>query len=167
MSWAPALRTHLDLVIDQAAEVVGTFDTAPPYVVSHRDVEQWNVLMAGDRPILIDWDTGGPESVPLETAYVLVTLACRGRDAPDPEFIRRSHAAYVAAGGEPLAARPGLLARVIGRHLASISSSLSGYFDGGHSSEQIRQRIEDLPALVAKTRAWERSVFSDWYGEMN
>jgi Ser/Thr protein kinase RdoA (MazF antagonist) len=154
--WAPALRERLEFVLEQADRVVATFNTSPPYVVSHRDVEPWNVLMTADRPMLIDWDTSGPESVPLEIAYVFVNFAIRGRDEPDPQAIRRSHAAYVAAGGHPLVVRPGLLDRLIGRHLGSITLSLQGYFDGGHSDEQIRQRIEDLPAMVANVRAWER-----------
>ena len=156
MSWARALRNHLEFVLDQASRVVETFNTSPPYVVSHNDVGPGNILMTDDGPVLIDWDDAGPESAPLEAAYVFLTIARRGRDKPDPESIRQAHAAYVAAGGKPLVAREGTLDRVIGQHLATITTPLRGYFAGGHSEEQIRARIEGLPAVVAKVRAWER-----------
>ena len=78
--WAPALRAHLDLVLQQASRVEGTFNASPPYALTHRDVEPWNVLMASDGPVLIDWDTTGPESLPLEAAvYVFTKFALRGR----------------------------------------------------------------------------------------
>lgn len=156
MSWARALRSHLEFVLEQASRVVATFNASPPYVVSHLDVEPQNVLVTDDGPVLIDWDATGPESASLQAAYVFVDFARRGRDEPDTMSVRRAHEAYVAAGGKPLIAREGLLDRVIGRHLATITTALNGYFEGGHSEEQIRARIENLPAIVAKVRAWEQ-----------
>ncbi len=153
-SWAPALRENLDLVLYQTTGVTDTFNDSPPYAISHRDVEPWNVIMTADRPMLIDWDATGPESIPLEAAYVFTEFARCGRDEPGLNSIRKSHIAYVEAGGEPLIAPK--LDRIIGRHLATITTSLRGYFDGGHSDDQIRTRIEELPAVVAKTRSWEQ-----------
>ncbi|HEY9292042.1 MAG TPA: aminoglycoside phosphotransferase family protein [Microlunatus sp.] len=154
-AWAPALRTHLDLVLEQARNVVATFDASPPYVISHRDFEPWNVLMADGQPMLIDWDTSGPESIPLEAAYVFITFARRGRDAPDPQLVRRSHRAYVAAGGQPLTAGPGLLDRMIGQHVSKIAGALGHFFDTQDGELKIRDRIERLPATVGNARAWE------------
>ncbi|GAB3418364.1 phosphotransferase enzyme family protein [Flindersiella endophytica] len=158
-SWAPALREQLDFVLDQSTRVLATFNASPPYVVSHLDFKPSNVLLAGDRPIVIDWDSAGWESVPLESAYVFVDFAGRAHGLdPDPEVIRRAHAAYIAAGGEPLVVRTGSLDRVIGQHLATITTALGGYFQGGHSEEQIRARIEYLPKVVAKARSWEQTL---------
>jgi hypothetical protein len=155
-SWVCALREHLELVLEQSSRVAETFNGSPPYVVSHLDVEPQNVLVTDSAPVLIDWDSAGPESVPLETAYVFFAFARRGRESPDIDAIRRSHAAYVAAGGMPLVVRAGVLDRVIGRHLATITTALVGYFAGGHSDEQIRARLERLPSVVAETRSAER-----------
>jgi hypothetical protein len=160
MSWALALRAHLGLVLEQTRQVVDTFHSAPPYILTHLDIEPQNVLMTDDGPVLIDWDTTGPDSAPLQAAFVFVTFARRGRDQPDPTAIRRSHAAYVAAGGKPMVRQPHLLDRVIGRHLATITTALGGYFEGGHSEEQIRTRIEQLPRVVATTHGWERVLES-------
>ena len=154
--WAPALRQHLDLVLEQSDQVITTFDTSPPYVISHLDVEPQNILITDGHPVLIDWDSAGGESVPLETAYVLVGFARRHRDPVDR--IRHSHRAYRRAGGAALPDRPQLLDREIGRHLASIATALSGFYAGGHRPEQIRERIDRLPAVVARARAGEELI---------
>jgi hypothetical protein len=135
---------------------VGTFNASPPYALTHRDVEPWNVLMASDGPVLIDWDTTGPVSLPLEAAYVFTKFALRGRDAPDPQLVLRCHRAYVAAGGTPLVATPGSLDRMIGYHLAAIAGALGHSFDTRDGDRQISNRIDRLPNTVANARAWER-----------
>lgn len=154
-AWAPALREQLGLVLDQARNVVATFNASSPYALSHRDVEPWNVLIAHGGPLLIDWDTTGPESIPLEAAYVFITFAKRGRDHPDPQLVHRSHQAYVAAGGQPLTAAPGLLDRMIGQHLSKIAGSLGHFFDTHDDEQKIRARIDRLPETVANARRWE------------
>jgi thiamine kinase-like enzyme len=156
MSWAQPLRANLDLVLNQSRRVAETFRSTPPYVLTHLDVEPQNVLVTGTGPVLIDWDATGPDSAALQAAFVFVEFARRSGAEPDPGALRRSHDAYVAAGGQPLTSRPHQLDRVIGRHLATITTALGGYFEGGHSEEEIRSRIEELPAVVAGTRACER-----------
>ncbi|HEY9290227.1 MAG TPA: hypothetical protein VIP98_03000 [Microlunatus sp.] len=64
----------------------------------------------------------------------------------------------------PLAIRSGVLDRVIGRHLATITTALGGYFAGGHSDEQIRARLERLPMVVAETRSAERLLAAAFPG---
>lgn len=154
-AWAPSLRTHLDLILKQSRNVVATFNASPPYALSHRDVEPWNVLLADDRPTLIDWDTTGPESIPLEAAYVFTTFARRGHDAPDHQLLHRSQQAYLDAGGSPLPDQPGLLDRMIGQHLSKIAGALGHFFDTQDDDQKIRDRIERLPATVEKARTWE------------
>lgn len=155
-AWARSLRSHLDLVLEQTATVVATFDTSPPYAFSHRDFESWNVLMSDSGPQLIDWDTAGAESVPLEAAYVLTRFAVRGRQVPDQQLLDRSHRAYVAAGGTPLTAKPGLLDRMIGTQLAKIADALGRVAETQDDELRIRDRIEGLPATVENARSWER-----------
>lgn len=157
-AWASALREHLDLILEAAGRIVGTFARTGPHVISHRDVEPWNVLIRAEdgRPMLIDWDTAGPESAPLEAAYAFIAFARRGRDEPDQQQIRRAHDAYVAAGGEPLTGRPGILDRIVGQQLSIIASDIGGFFDVANSEERIRERIESLPSVVANADRWER-----------
>ncbi|HVX43828.1 MAG TPA: aminoglycoside phosphotransferase family protein [Mycobacteriales bacterium] len=155
ISWAGALERNFELVVEESRRVAATFRSASPYVLSHLDIEPQNVLMTEAGPKLIDWDATAADSAELQAAFVFVEFARRGRTEPDPAAVRASHEAYVAAGGQPLTPRPYLLDRVIGRHLATITTALGGYFEGGHSEEQIRARIEELPTVVADTRAAE------------
>lgn len=155
-SWAPVLRRRLDLVLDHAGRVVRTFADSGPHVLSHRDVEPWNVLITESGPMVIDWDTVGPESAPLEAAAVFARFAARGRDDPDLDQLRRSLAAYVAAGGEPVPRRTGILDRLIGYELSKISSALGRFFDEFDDDDPIRDRLERLPAAVETVRRWER-----------
>lgn len=158
--WAPALAERLDLVTAWADRVVATFRTTGPHVISHRDVEPWNVLITETGPVLIDWDASGPESAPLETGYVLATFAGRGDADPDPELVRRGHAGYVAAGGSPLTHRPGLLDRLIGVELARIAGDLGEFFDSPIDDHRTRDRLDQLPDLIDRVRRWE-SIFTD------
>lgn len=154
-AWAPLLRERLDLILELAGAVVRTFQATPPYVMSHRDVEPWNVLVTGRGPVLIDWDTSGPESAPLEAAYVFVVFARRGRQEPDEELVRRAHAAYVAAGGHPLVAKRGLLDRMIGFQLGRLAGALGRFFDVQEPDEDTAVRLDRLPTLVEGVRRWE------------
>lgn len=154
-SWAPLLRDRLDFILGLARAVVRTFDATPPYVMSHRDVEPWNVLITDRGPVLIDWDTTGPESARLEAAYVFVVFARRGQAEPSEELIRRAHSAYVTAGGDPLIAKPGLLDRMIGVELARLESALGRSFDVQEADDKTRARLDRLPATVANVRRWE------------
>jgi Ser/Thr protein kinase RdoA (MazF antagonist) len=157
-SWAPALRTHHDLIVSLATQVVETFVASPPHVLSHRDVEPWNVLIPLDDqpPMLIDWDAAGPESAPLEAAYVFTVFARRGHDDPDLEQVQRAHAAYVAAGGQPLGARPRILDRLIGIELAKLASAIGRFFDAPEADDRTRDRLDQLPTTVANIRRWEK-----------
>ncbi|MFC7625793.1 phosphotransferase [Microlunatus sp. GCM10028923] len=155
-SWAPVLRRRLDLVLELADRVVRTFAATGPYVLSHRDVEPWNVLITESGPILIDWDTVGPESAPLEAAAVFVRFAARAGADPDLDQLRRSKAAYLAAGGEPLPVRAGILDRLIGYELSKIATALGRFFDESDDDDRIRDRLDRLPATVETVRRWER-----------
>ncbi|HVX46125.1 MAG TPA: phosphotransferase [Mycobacteriales bacterium] len=156
-SWADALRENHDLVVDLAARVTSTFATATPHVISHRDFEPWNVLVPldGAPPMLIDWDTAGPESAPLEAAFAFARFGPRGREDPDPAWVRRAHAAYVAAGGPPLTGGPGILDRMVGSELAAIAAGIGDFFDMGVPDDRTRDLLERLPATVARIRRWE------------
>lgn len=153
--WAPLLREHLGLVTDLAQRITQTFAQSGPHVESHRDVEPWNILMSGQRPVLIDWDTAGPESALLETAYVITTCAARGRTEPDPALILKSHRAYVAAGGAPITPRSGLLDRRVGYEVSKLASNLGGFFDVQEDEVRTRDRLARLPGRVVRIQRWE------------
>jgi Ser/Thr protein kinase RdoA (MazF antagonist) len=64
--------------------------------MSHGDVDQKNVLLTSDRPVLCDWDVAAPWNRRAELARTAMSLACWER----PEVARWTIAAYTGAGGD-------------------------------------------------------------------
>lgn len=158
--WALSLRSRLDLILSLSEQVLETFADWPPYVLSHRDVEPWNVLIptGGVTPMLVDWDASGSESAPLEAASVFTGFARRGRADPDPEQLRKALDAYVVAGGEPIVARRGILDRLVGIELSHLASSIGRFFRPDQDDEKIGRRLERLPEVVGTIRRWEQTL---------
>ncbi len=164
-AWAPALKQHLHLVLDLSVRVTDAFAAAVPHVLTHRDIEPWNVLMTpsgrGWRPLLIDWDVAGPDSAPLETAYALASFAMYGRAEPDPAWLRRAADAYAAAGGQLPKPGPDLLVRMLGMRLAKISQGIRSDLEGSTprsferpAEAQTLEHIDGLAELTVKTDGW-------------
>jgi Phosphotransferase enzyme family len=161
-TWAPLLRARLPYVAETSQWIAEAFAKAGGYIVTHRDVEPWNVLMTASGPRLVDWDTSGPDSATLEAAHSLLAFAAMERPAPDPDQVRRALAAYRSAGGAEL--RPGRdgIARRVGLRLHRLSvlltASLGLVEPGPGESRQAETRaceqLEDLPDLVARFTAW-------------
>ena len=127
--WAADLDRLLPTIHALATRVTSAFADAAPHVMTHRDVEPWNVLMVpagggGHRPVLIDWDVAGPDSAALEAAHVLTSFAGFERETLAPLVVRRGVDAYVAAGGWPFDPAADLLARRLGMRLARLSGRI-------------------------------------------
>lgn len=160
--WAPALRERLPFVVETSQWIAEAFAKAGSYVVTHRDVEPWNVLMTESGPRLIDWDTSGPDSAPLEAAQALLDFAAHDRSAPDVNTVRRGMAAYQSAGGAVL--RPGrdMIARRVGLRLLRLSVRLGvtlgladlGSVEPAQAEARAREQLEDLPDFVARLTRW-------------
>ncbi|HEX4213755.1 MAG TPA: phosphotransferase [Candidatus Dormibacteraeota bacterium] len=162
-AWVDSLDRRLSLVLDISRRVLETFATCGPHVLTHRDVEPWNVLVTGSGPVLVDWDTSGPDSAPLEAAYVITTFARRGRDRPDPDEVSRTLDAYSAAGGE-IPSRPDILARHLGGELASLSDWIEATLgreryrplDPEETDARVIRNLDRLPALAEE--AWSSAA---------
>ena len=121
--WKPALRTHLPAIMDATAIVADTFGATTDHVTTHRDVEPHNILITGAGPVLIDWDSAGPDSAGLEAAHAIYALATHGRTTPDTTVIDRARHAYTRHGGTPPSG-PGTLARRLGMRLGRLAERL-------------------------------------------
>jgi Ser/Thr protein kinase RdoA (MazF antagonist) len=160
--WAPALRKHLTDILDASRWIAEAFADAGGYVVTHRDVEPWNILMAERGPVLIDWDTSGPDSARLEAAHVLLVFAALGRSAPDAATLRRSLAAYTAEGGIAPGTGRAVIARRVGLRLTRLAERLELTLGlGDHRSGEpmqiearAREQIEELPDLINRLTVW-------------
>jgi len=158
-SWAALLRLHMADVLEAAGWVARSFAAAGDYVVTHRDVEPWNVMMTGDGPVLIDWDVAGADSASLEAAHATLEFSRRGRTAPDPAAVRRTFEAYVGAGGTPfggpdvLARRAGLrLGRLAERLRMSLGDQDLGPRELAAVERRAAEQIAEMPAFLAALR---------------
>ncbi|SNY58533.1 Ser/Thr protein kinase RdoA involved in Cpx stress response, MazF antagonist [Paractinoplanes atraurantiacus] len=156
--WAPSLREGLTGILGAAAWVSRAFLEAGDYVVTHRDVEPWNVLVTATGPVLIDWDVAGPDSARLEAAQA--TLSFSARDGmPDPGVVRRTIGAYVDGGGVPFSGADVMVRRVglrLGRLAERLRMSLGLQSLGPHDLAGVEARaaeqIADMPGFVERVR---------------
>lgn len=161
--WAPDLAATLPVILEASHRIATAFGQAQDYVLTHRDFEPWNVMVTARGPVLLDWDTAGPDSARLEAAHSILAFALRGRTEPDPDTIRAAHRAYVHEGGTPLeAGRDDLLARRAGLRLGRLSErlriSLGEQEPGSEDIERLhtraRDQLRDFPALVERLTRW-------------
>jgi Ser/Thr protein kinase RdoA (MazF antagonist) len=161
-SWAPVLRRRLPDILDAIAWIEAAFTANEPHVSTHRDVEPWNVLMTGRGPVLIDWDTAGPDCAPLETAQASIMFALRGHAEPDATSVTRTLDAYLAHGGlapqpgrDIMARRVGLrLSRTYGRLLASLRHSQYSLDERTALDDRAATQLDDLPQFIHDMTRW-------------
>jgi aminoglycoside phosphotransferase (APT) family kinase protein len=153
--WTAALREHLPDIVATAAWVARAFDDAADHVTTHRDVEIHNIMITADGPVLIDWDSVGPDSAGLETAHAAYSLATHHGSRPDRAAIRRTLDAYAANGGtrptgtDVLARRAGIrLGRLAERLRMSLGEQPAGPRDLTEVETRAEARIRGTPAFT-------------------
>ncbi|WP_460070522.1 phosphotransferase [Streptomyces sp. YKOK-I1] len=94
--WAEALSRCVAGPLPELTRFVSPSDPAD-LVVSHRDVQPQNVLLAEAGPVLLDWDNAGPVAARRELAQAVFVWS--GGNAFRPEAARRLFRAYREADG--------------------------------------------------------------------
>ena len=96
-AWAASLAERSGLIRELSAVV--TPQAGGLLITSHRDLHPDNVLVDGSGElVLLDWDDAGPVSPGRELAYLLAAWHVHDGQ-PDAAAVRRTVAAYRAAGG--------------------------------------------------------------------
>jgi Ser/Thr protein kinase RdoA (MazF antagonist) len=95
--WAASLAERAGPLRELSAMV--TPQAGDPLITSHRDLHPGNVLVDGSGElVLLDWDDAGPASPGRELARLLADWHVHDGQ-PDSAAVRRTLAAYQAAGG--------------------------------------------------------------------
>jgi hypothetical protein len=160
--WAPVLRRHLDSIMRLADRLVHAYSAAGDLVLTHGDVEPYNVLITEDGPVLIDWESVGHESATLETGRAAVAFG-RG----DPDLTARFLHAYRDAGGTLADLGDDLLIRPVALDLCHIAERITavlgqepapGWLDLRTADRRIGEQVTELPEKVARLEALAEAV---------
>lgn len=127
--------------------------SAGDHVITHGDLEPYNVLVTPEGPVLVDWDSVGPDSAALEAGRAALTFAGHDEDRL-VEFLRT----YVNAGGQVAHLGPDLFVRPVALDLLHLTEHIAvslgdderpGWMQSGDMAATITERVE---ALEGRTR---------------
>ncbi|GAA2691293.1 phosphotransferase [Actinoplanes palleronii] len=157
-AFAQQVREQLPTV---AAVLAYVAEPGPPLtaVASHRDVKPDNVLITATGPVLLDWDSAGPETAEHE---VLRSALAMG-------FLEKHHfvrtiAAYRRAGGRALPADPALFHGIVEAQLRTAEWLLWRAL--GHRDDDAPTRARSAIACLARLRGAAKNLrlIPEWAG---
>lgn len=97
--WADELCAHVETFL-AIAEFVDTCERPGPIVLTHKDIQPWNLLVREGRPVLLDWELSGMLELSGELGSTALSLAKGpGFDDIRPAVFRSVLDGYVAGGG--------------------------------------------------------------------
>jgi Ser/Thr protein kinase RdoA (MazF antagonist) len=152
------LRRHLPTV---AAALELLSRPGPPLtpVASHRDIKPDNVLLTAAGPILIDWDSAGPDIAEHE---LLRSALAMGFERQRP--FARTIAAYRRAGGRPIPADPALFHGIVEAQVHTAEWLLWRAL--GHRGDDPAGQAQAATACLARLRGAAKSLrrIPEWAG---
>ncbi|MCU1574766.1 MAG: aminoglycoside phosphotransferase [Micrococcaceae bacterium] len=157
--WADELACHVETFL-AIARFVDTCERPGPVVLTHRDIQPWNLLARGGRPVVLDWELSGMLDLAGELGSTALSLAKGpGFDDPNPTIFRSVLDGYVAGGGMLPPSGPSWFAFMIGGWLGhtrwNILRCLAGVEAGtgpelALSQESVRNGVRGLPDLFGR-----------------
>jgi aminoglycoside phosphotransferase (APT) family kinase protein len=97
--WADELASHVETFL-AIADFVETCEGPGPVVLTHKDIQPWNLLARNDRPVLLDWELSGMLDLSSELGSTALSIAKgSGFDSIEPTIFRSVLDGYMAAGG--------------------------------------------------------------------
>ncbi|WUH98956.1 phosphotransferase [Spirillospora sp. NBC_00431] len=157
--WAGELAAHVETFLAIAHFVV-TCERPGPVVLTHRDVQPWNLLARDGRPVVLDWELSGMLDLSGELGSTALSLAKGpGFDDIEPAIFRSVLDGYVAGGGALPPSGPSWFVFMIGgwlgftrwnvlRCLAGVETSTGP--DLALSHESVRDGLRGLPDMFAR-----------------
>lgn len=144
--WADALDAGAGLA-RRASELL--VDDGAPTVLAHGDVDQKNLLVAPDGPLLVDWDVVLPVVPAQDVVHAAVTMACWRAPAAARGVLR----GYEEGGGERVDPEPRHLGPALASRLGwirfSVDRALDAAASGGGAPElDVDALLSDLDARL-------------------
>lgn len=91
-------------------------------VITHKDVEPWNIAMSSNGPILVDWDWIGRDSAWLVAAWAAIAYGAHqdAREEPDADRACAVIRSYLTHGGQIASGPPWSMGRRVGLRLTRL-----------------------------------------------
>ncbi|KKJ93851.1 phosphotransferase family protein [Micromonospora sp. HK10] len=154
--WAGELAARVGAFL-AIARFVDSCERPGPVVLTHRDIQPWNLLSRAGRPVVLDWELSGMLDVSGELGSTALSLAKGpGFDDLQPAIFRQVLDGYVAGGGALPPWGPSWFVHLIGGWLGftrwNILRCLAGVEartgpDLALSHESVRNGVRGLPEL--------------------
>jgi len=157
--WADELASQVKTFL-AIAHFVDTCERPGPVVLTHRDIQPWNLLAHDGRPVVLDWELSGMLDLAGELGSTALSLAKgSGFDGIEPAIFRAVLDGYVAGGGALPPAGPSWFVFMISgwlsftrwnilRCLAGVEASTGP--DLALSHESVRNGLRGLPDLFGR-----------------
>jgi aminoglycoside phosphotransferase (APT) family kinase protein len=157
--WAGELASRVATFL-AIADFVDACERPGPVVLSHRDIQPWNLLAREGRPVVLDWELSGMLDLSGELGSTALSLAKGpGFDDIKPAVFRSVLDGYVAGGGVLPPPGPSWFVFMIGGWLGftrwNIVRCLAGVEAGAGpdlalSHESVRNGVRGLPELFGR-----------------
>ncbi|WP_250038423.1 phosphotransferase family protein [Paractinoplanes maris] len=157
--WAGDLSSQVATLLAMA-DFVDTCERPGPVVLTHRDIQPWNLLAREGRPVVLDWELSGLLDLSGELGSTALSLAKGpGFDDIEPAIFRSVLDGYVAGGGALPPPGPSWFVFLISGWLGftrwNILRCLAGVEAGtgpdlALSQESVRNGVRGLPELFGR-----------------
>ncbi|GAA1626370.1 phosphotransferase family protein [Catellatospora bangladeshensis] len=157
--WAGELASEVETFL-AIAHFVDACERPGPVVLTHRDIQPWNLLARQGRPVLLDWELSGMLDLSGELGSTALSIAKGpGFDDVRPAVFHAVREGYAAAGGALPPWGPSWFVFMIGgwlghtrwnilRCLAGVEASTGP--DLALSHESVRDGLRGLPDLFGR-----------------
>jgi aminoglycoside phosphotransferase (APT) family kinase protein len=158
--WAGELTSQVGAFL-AIADFVATCERPGPVVLTHRDIQPWNLLAREGRPVVLDWELSGMLDLSGELGSTALSLAKGpGFDDIKPAVFHSVLDGYVAGGGALPPPGPSWFVFLIGGWLgftrwnirrclaaAEMGTEAGTGPDRALSNESVRNGVRGLPEL--------------------
>lgn len=157
--WADELASQVETFL-AIAHFVDTCERPGPVVLTHRDIQPWNLLAREGRPVVLDWELSGMLDLSGELGSTALGLAKGpGFDDIEPAIFRSVLDGYVTGGGALPPSGPSWFVFMIGGWLGFTRWNILRCLAGAETStgpdlalshESVRNGLRGLPDLFGR-----------------